>query len=270
MTGDVRIETSPAGPLVRPPDPVETVVLYAHGGLSLPAEREPALETASRLALRSRARVLCVRHGPAHPAALEDVHAAYRFARSLGPVVVVGRRLGAGLVTALLLRLRDRGAAMPECGVLISGLLDLTLQGPSLLLNANSDPDFDLADLRLRAAEHAAGTALDDPLVSPLFGNVHGLPPIRLLVAGNDPLLDDSLAFAARAARSGVTVDLQVRSDAAALQRAAVPETAAFIAAWSAAAREAGTPWPRGGADRTGAPARGRSATSGPAAAPSL
>ncbi|MBE1536861.1 alpha/beta hydrolase fold domain-containing protein [Actinomadura algeriensis] len=247
MTGEVRIETGYAGRLVRPPEPVETVVLYAHDGLDPRAEQEPALEAASRLALGAKARVLCARHAPHRPAAIEDVHAAYRYARSLGPVVVVGRRLGAGLVTALLLRLRDRGAAMPEGGVLISGLLDLTMQGASLLLNAGGDPAFDAAALRGRLADYAAGTAPDDPLVSPLFGNMHGLPPLRLLVAGNDPLLDDSLAFAARAARSGVTVDLRVRADAAALGRAAVPETAAFIAA----------------------SAHGRSAT-GPAVAPSL
>ena len=133
-------------------------------------------------------------------------------------MVVAGERLGAGLAAALLARLRDTGAALPRCAVLVSAVLDLTMQAPSLLLNAAADPAFRVTELRRRVLRHAAGTALTDPRLSPLHANLHGLPPVQLLVAGNDLLLDDSLAFAARAARSGVTVDLRVRPDAASLR----------------------------------------------------
>jgi acetyl esterase/lipase len=231
MTGGVSVEESSAGPIVRPPDPAETLILYVHGDRYFSSDPESALDTAGNLALRTGGTVLCARYRPVFPAALEDVQAAYRLAQSLGPVVAVGERLGAGLVAALLLWLRDRGEALPGCAVLVSGLFDLTLQAPSLLFNAG-DPAFDADEFRRRAASYADGTAPDEPLLSPLFGNLHGLPPIRLLAAGSDPLLDDSLIFAARAARSGLTVELLVQADLSALQREFLPAISAFIAAW--------------------------------------
>jgi acetyl esterase/lipase len=155
-------------------------------------------------------------------------------------VVVAGERLGAGLAAALLIRLRDAGAGLPVGAVLTSALLDLTLQAPSLLLNQAADPAFLAAELRRQVARYAAGTALTDPLLSPLRANLHGLPPIQLLAAGNDVLLDDSLAFTTRAARSGVTVHLQVRSDQAGLRAALAPAMAAFIGERAAAAPAGG------------------------------
>ena len=67
---------------------------------------------------------------------------------------------------------------------------------------------------------------LTDPLLSPVYANLHGLPPIQLLVAGTDPLLDDWLVFVTRATRSGVPVDLRVAEDAAYLRA----KTATWIA----------------------------------------
>jgi epsilon-lactone hydrolase len=130
---------------------------------------------------------------------------------------------------------------MPRCAVLVSALLDLTLEAPSLRLNASADPAFDIARLRRRVERYAAGADPADPLLSPLYGNLHGLPPVKLLAAGPDPLLDDSLAFAARAARSGVHVDLRVRPDAADLRGAVVADLAAFAEAWTSVARPSRT-----------------------------
>jgi acetyl esterase/lipase len=67
--------------------------------------------------------------------ALEDVEAGFRYSQAAGPVVVAGERLGAGLAAALLVRLRDAGAARPRGAILVSGLLDLTMRAPSLLLH---------------------------------------------------------------------------------------------------------------------------------------
>ena len=78
-------------------------------------------------------------------------------------------------------------------------------------------------------------TSATDPLLSPLHANLHGLPPVQLLAAGNDVLLDDSLAFAARAARSGVLVDLRVWPDATGLDAVAATAMAGFIVANRAA-----------------------------------
>ncbi|RAY17065.1 alpha/beta hydrolase [Actinomadura craniellae] len=236
MAGELSVEAGPAGPVVRPPDPGETVVLYLYSDRYLAAAPETALDRAGRLALHTGSTVVCPRLRPDFPAALEDVQNAYLRSRSAGPVVVAGEQGGAGLAAALLVQLRNSGAAPPRCAVLVSALLDLTLQAPSLQLNAAANPAFDAAELRRRVAGYAADTPLTDPLLNPLYANLHGLPAIQLLVASTDPLLDDSLAFAARAARSGVTVDLRVRSDAADLDAEAGPAMAGFIAARTPAA----------------------------------
>jgi acetyl esterase/lipase len=201
---------SPVGPVVYPPRPTGAVVLYVHGEPGLSSAPPPGHPTAARLALDAGATVVCCGYRAWYPAAVDDVHAAYEYCRSLGRVALVGERLGGGLVAALLLRLRDLDAAQPECAVLVGALLDLTLEAPSVSLNAAAHPGFDAAEMRRRTARYSAGAALTDPLLSPVYGNLHGLPPIQLLAVGNDPLVDDSLAFAARAARSGVAVDLRV------------------------------------------------------------
>ena len=226
---DVRVDESPAGPVVRPPvtrtatqntpGPAETVVLYLHSDRYLSST------------------VVCGRYRPAFPAALEDVYAGYCSSQAAGPVVVVGERAGAQLAAALLIRLRDSGAPPPRCAVLVSALLDLNMQAPSLRLNAAADPTFAADRLRRHVTRYAAGTAPTDPVLSPLRANLHGLPPVQLLVAGTDLLLDDSLAFAARAARSGVTVDLRVRPDAASLQAEIVPAMTDFITTWARTTR---------------------------------
>ena len=247
MTGEVRIEASPVGPVVHPPDPAGLVVVYLHGDRYLASAPESALGLAGHLATRTGATVVCPRYRCAFPHALEDAHAGYRYGGEFlgstgstgstgsGLVVVAGERLGAGLAAALLIRLRDAGTRLPHGAVLVSALLDLSLEAPSLLLNQAADPTFRLAELRRRAARYAAGTAPTDPLLSPLHANLHGLPPIQLLAAGNDVLVDDSLAFATRAARSGVTVDLRVRSDEAELRAGLAPALAAFVGERTAA-----------------------------------
>jgi acetyl esterase/lipase len=239
MTTEVQIEASPVGPVVRPPSPVGMVILYLHGDRYLSGAPESALGLAGHLALRTGATVVCSRYRGAFPAALEDVHSGYIYSQAAGPVVLAGERLGAGLAAALLVRLRDAGAALPRCAILVSALLDLTMRAPSLLLNGAADPTFRVSELRRRVARYAAGTASTDPLLSPLYANLHGLPPVQLLAAGNDVLLDDSLAFAARAARSGVTVDLRVRPDAASLHTEIATTMAEFIEEWTPAARAA-------------------------------
>ncbi|WP_343242865.1 alpha/beta hydrolase fold domain-containing protein [Streptomyces sp. SID12501] len=233
QVGSVRVESSPIGPVVTPPDPTDLVILHLHGDRHISGTPESALDLAERLALRTGAVVVCPRYRSSFPGALDDVHAVYDSCRARGPVALAGERLGAGLAASLLVRLRDMGAAAPQCAVFGSALLDLTLDAPSLLFNAAAEPTFDLDELRLRTALYAAGTEPSNPLLSPLHANLHGLPPVQLLVAGTDPLLDDSLGFAARAARSGVAVDLRVWEDAERLRTGTVAAMAGFIRAWT-------------------------------------
>jgi acetyl esterase/lipase len=202
--------------VVRPDDPREMVILYLRGN-------DDSVDLAEQLAKLTRATVVCPGYRSTYPGAFEDVRAAYRHHKHAGPVALVGERMGAGLAAALLIYLRDLGAALPRCAVLVSALLDLTMRANSL--NARAD----VTRLRQLVADYAGGATLTNPMLSPLYANLHGLSPVQLLVAGTDPLLDDSLAFATRAARDGVTVDLRVAADAAALDAGMLTAAADFL-----------------------------------------
>jgi epsilon-lactone hydrolase len=228
VAGDIRIENSPVGPVVYPPDHSDAVILYLHGD----ADPDSTMDTAERLARSTGATVVCPRYRSTFPDAFEDARAGYRYCKHAGPVTVVGERIGAGLAAALLVHLRDLGAALPRSAVFVSGLLDLTMRANSLLLNARADPTSDVTRLKQRVADYAGGAVLTDPLLSPLYANLHGLPPVQLLVAGTDPLLDDSLAFATRAARSRVTVDLRVWPDATSFSAEGFAAMTDFITTW--------------------------------------
>lgn len=227
LTGQARIEATPVGPLVRPLTPVPTTILYVSGDPTRSGQVVP--DFAGQLALNTGATVLCCRYREDFPAALDDVAEAYRYGRASGQVVIAGDRLGASLAAALLIRLRDERSDSPPCAVLVSALLDLTLQAPSLGLNAAAEPQVDVAELRRLIDSYAGTTPLTEPSLSPLRANLHGLPPIQLHAAGNDILIDDSVAFAGRAARSGVSVDLRVRPTLASLRAGAAQSIAAFI-----------------------------------------
>lgn len=231
MASELTIEESQVGVVVRPPGHTDTAILYVHGNSDVTEGPRSAVELAKHLALRAGATVVCGRYREGFPDALDDVHAAYRFCESLGPVSLAGEGMGAGLAAALTVRLRDTEAVPPRCVVLVSALLDLTMRAKSLLLNASADPGFDVAALRRRVADYAGGAPLTHELVSPLYANLHGFPPVQLLVAGTDPLLDDSLRFSAQAAHCRLTVDLHVWPDAAELRADVVPAMAAFIVA---------------------------------------
>ena len=227
MASEVRIETSAVGPVLYPPGHDGTVILYLPG--SQEAGTEPALDAAVRLAELTRSVVVWCRYRSTFPAALQDVHAGYRYCQNAGSVVVAGERMGAGLAAALLVQLRDSGTELPRCAVLVSALTDLTMQARSLRLHASGNATAKITELRQRVADYAGGALLTDPYLSPLYANLHGLPPVQLLVSGTDPLLDDSLAFAARAARSGVAVDLRVWPDTSSLDAATAAAVADFI-----------------------------------------
>jgi monoterpene epsilon-lactone hydrolase len=229
VASDLHVESSVVGPVVRPPRATELTILYLHGNADLSAGPRSALDIAEGIAGATNATVVCCSYRPSFPSALEDVRAAYRCCQDIGPVAVAGERMGAGLAAALLVHLRDEGAAQPRCAVLVSALLDLTMQSRSLHLNASADPTFDVITLRRRVSDYAGGAPLTDSRVNPLYANLHGLAPIQLLVASTDPLLDDSLSFAARAAHDRVPVDVRVWPNTTNLQADVLPSMANFI-----------------------------------------
>lgn len=152
------------------------------------------------------------RLAPEHrfPAAIEDVVAAWRAVSGRGPAVIAGDSAGANLALAAMLRARAEGLALPRAAALFSPPVDLVGTAPSLRANADRDPMFEVEGLR-QFAEHYLGDAdAADPLVSPLYADLTGLPPLVIHVGATEVLLDDSLRLAERARAASVEVDLTV------------------------------------------------------------
>ncbi len=156
------------------------------------------------------------RLAPEHPfpAALEDSIKAYRWLLSTGiapeNIVFSGASAGGGLVIATLLRLRELGVALPAATVLLSPWVDLALTGDLLKINAKFEPNITVPMLRGLAMAYLRGKDPKNPLASPLYADLKGLPPMLIQAGGIEVLLDDSVRLAEHAKASGVEVNLEV------------------------------------------------------------
>jgi monoterpene epsilon-lactone hydrolase len=194
------------------------VVLYLHGGAYVLGTALAAAGLASDLARRVGARAVSVDYRLApehpHPAALVDAVAAYRGLLESGVdadrICMAGESAGAGLALATLVAVKDQGLPLPLCGVLMSPWADLTLSGPSITGKADVDPALTAQGLRLRAADYAGDANPAEDLISPLFADLTGLPPLLVQAGSHEILLDDATRLAVRAAGADVAVTLDV------------------------------------------------------------
>jgi acetyl esterase/lipase len=196
----------------------ERVILYFHGGVYVIGSATTSVPLVADLVRRTgvSAITLDYRLAPEHPypAAVEDARAAYEglLAQGTDPgrIVLAGDSAGGGLAVAALLAAREAGLPMPSCAFLMSPYADLTLSGDTLTERQPLDPIMTLAGLRVRAPEYVAGADATDSLISPIFGDLSGLPPLLIQVGSHEILLSDALRLAARAATSDVAVTLDV------------------------------------------------------------
>lgn len=198
----------------------DRVILYLHGGGFFAGVNNFYRILAVQLSLLSGMSVLLpdYRLIPEHPfpAALDDCVAAYRWLRrqGLAPArcAIAGDSAGANLTLATALALRGHGEALPSALVTQSPPTDLALTGASYRTKANVDP-FNTRDLvRAIAAAYTANgaTSVRDPLVSPLYAILRGLPPTLIQVGTQEVLLDDSTRLAAHMGAAGDAVTLEV------------------------------------------------------------
>jgi acetyl esterase/lipase len=195
-------------------------LLWFHGGFYVLGSPRTSAALASNVARRTGMRVISVdyRLAPEHPfpAALDDALAAYRAllcetcAGGGDRIAVVGESAGAGLAAALLVRAREHGLPMPAAGVLFSPYADLTLGGASMTAKAAADPSFTPDAIAVRAKDYLGAADPADPLISPVFADLRGLPPLLIQAGSNEVLLDDAVRLAARAAADDVPVCLEV------------------------------------------------------------
>jgi acetyl esterase/lipase len=145
---------------------------------------------------------------------VEDVLRAYNWLLDRGilpnQVVVAGDSAGGGLVVALLLHLRDLDLPLPLAGVCLSPWTDLVCQGESWTQNAHKDLLLVPRPLRESAQLYLAGADPRNPLASPLYADLAGIPPLLIQVGSDELILSDATGLADRARAAGVAVTLQV------------------------------------------------------------
>jgi len=155
------------------------------------------------------------RLAPEHPfpAAMQDTLTAYRWLldQGLAPahIAIVGESAGGGLCLASLLAIRDEGLPFPAAGVALSPWTDLTCSGASYRTNAMRDIST-LGSWEVWSRYYIGPNDPCHPWISPLHGDLHGLPPIWIEVGDREILLDDSVCFAEKAKAAGVDVRLHV------------------------------------------------------------
>ena len=196
----------------------DAVILYFHGGVYVIGSAATSVPLVAELARRTGARVITLdyRLAPEHPypAAVDDAQAAYRGLLEqgvdAGQIALAGESAGGGLAVAALLALRDAGAPLPSSALLMSPYADLTLSGDSIAAREAVDRTLTPEGLRLRIPDYVADADAADPLISPVFADLTGLPPLLIQVGTNEILLSDALRLADRAAMADVTVTLDV------------------------------------------------------------
>lgn len=196
----------------------DPVVLYLHGGGYVACSPKTHRDLTARLAAVSRARVVALdyRLAPEHPfpAGLDDAVAACHELRAepwgrTEAFVIAGDSAGGGLALATMVRLRDEGAALPAGGALLSPWVDLAATGESIRRNAP------YCFVTPEALEHYKSRYLDhgdprDPLASPLYAELGGLPPLLIQTGSTEVLHSEALELARRAEGAGVAVTLQI------------------------------------------------------------
>ena len=196
----------------------ERVILYLHGGAYIFGSVNTHRLVASNLSRITKARVLVVEYrlAPEHPfpAAVDDALIAYRWLLSQGispkSLAVAGDSAGGGLTVALLVAARDAGESLPAAAVCLSPFVDMALTGASMKTKAKADVILP-TDLIPPVVKAYLGEADPyTPLASPLYADLHSLPPLLIQVGTDEVLLDDAVRLAAQARAAGVEVTLEV------------------------------------------------------------
>lgn len=177
----------------------EAVILYLHGGGYVGGDLNYARGYASVLADEMGMRVFfpAYRLAPEHPcpAALKDSLTTYRYLTDIleippSKILLCGESAGGGLLYSLCLKLRAMGRPMPAGLIAISPWVDLTMSGPSFEDNKDNDPS--MTKERLQFFADCYTDRPTDPIASPLYAALHGMPPSLILSGGDEIMLSEA------------------------------------------------------------------------------
>jgi epsilon-lactone hydrolase len=194
------------------------VVLYFHGGVYVMGDASLAADLASQVGRRTDAKVISVdyRLAPEHPypAAVDDALAAYEGLLNNGvapsDIAFAGESAGGGLAIATLVNARDHGLPLPAAAFVMSPYADLTLAGTTIETKRELDPLLSREALQARVTDYTSGQDAAVGLISPIFADLSGLPPLIVQAGSHEVLLDDAVRLARQAAGADVAVTLDI------------------------------------------------------------
>jgi len=196
----------------------DKVILYLHGGAYGYCSADTHRSLAARIMAEAGMKVLLpeYRLAPEHPfpAAIHDALKIYQWLLNQGyhssNILFAGDSAGGGLSVATTLLLIERNEPLPSGVVCLSPWVDLTSSGVSYLENKDKDPYLNVEGARAAALAYAGDTPLDDKLISPIFGDFKGFPPLFIQVGSVEILRSDAETLAQVARQAGVQVELKV------------------------------------------------------------
>jgi len=194
------------------------IVLYFHGGVYVMSDAFLAAGLASEVGRRTHAKVISVdyRLAPEHPypAAVDDAFAAYEALLQDGTapsdIAFAGESAGGGLAVATLVNARDHGLPLPAATFVMSPYADLTLAGTTMETKREADPLMSREALESRVTDYTQGQDAALGLISPIFADLSGLPPLIIQAGSHEVLLDDAVRLARQAATADVEVTLDI------------------------------------------------------------
>jgi len=220
-----------------PPGHPPGTLVFAHGGAYRAGSPERLTGFTSQLAARSGWRIISPTYGLApefpFPAAIHDSAAVIEalFAETPDETIVLGgESAGAGLAATLAARFGTHVPAPRLAGaMLLSPWVDMRVSAGAYTSRAGTDQLFSLERASDAAELYLQGVDPRDPLASPVFADLSGMPPTQIIVGGAEVLLDDSLLLAGEIARHGVTVELHAIADMQHVSPTLFPDLACSI-----------------------------------------
>jgi len=214
----VRIGTCEAEWSLAPDSDPDRVLLYFHGGGYCSGSIRSHRGMVSEIGRAAKVRTLALGYSlaPEHPfpAALEDAVAAFEYLLAMGipseRIAIGGDSAGGGLTLATMIRLREAGRSLPACAWLVSPWVDLEMSGASIDTKDADDPLIHRAYLQELASAYCGKESPRNPLISPLYADLGGLPPILVQVGSAETLLDDAVAIVERLGEADRRVTLEI------------------------------------------------------------
>ena len=200
----------------------DKVLLYLHGGAFVAGSINTHIDLISRISRAAKIKVLAINYqlGPEHqfPAGLNDCFDTYQWLiseKNFNPnnIIIGGDSAGGTLTLTTLIKLKDENLPLPVAAFCLSPATDMTSSGESYTTKVEVDPFLTPEVGDLVKDNYLGDVDLKDPLVSPLYADLHGLPPMFIQVGTSEILLDDSKRIAQKLKDADVNVELDIWED---------------------------------------------------------